>query len=474
MLLFTIGLKLRVHELVRPYIIGPALLHIVVVVPLTTTVIMLVGYFYQPLSFESSMPAWMLAFALSFSSTVFAIKMFEERGENASFYASIAIGVLVIQDVLAVAYLVFLSSERPSIYTALLLLIPLTIKWWRPLLSRFLAVVGHGELQLLFGFLVALGAYELFELMHLKGGLGALLAGALIGAVDNSQSKELYKRLASFKNLFLIGFFLQIGFYGLPSFPMLVVAFALGLLVLIRPLIYFTLFTLFRLRARTAWLSGIGLFTYSEFGLIVASAAVSSGHISREWLVTLAIAIALSFFISTPVNSRAHSFYRRHNDRLKTYQKHPGIDAEIIEQLGDARIVIAGMGRVGKGIYRHLTDEGMNNIIGIEENLQRVKELRDAGYHCVHGDATDRDFWERTALADRDLIFVSLSNHRENKSVVELGQLLSCQTPIAVSSYYDDEKAELEAMGCISFNVYSNVGTGFAEDVLSKLAAVNS
>ena len=46
-----------------------------------------------------------------------------------------------------------------------------------------MSVVGHGELQLLFGFLVALGVYELFELLHLKGGLGALLAGALIGCL---------------------------------------------------------------------------------------------------------------------------------------------------------------------------------------------------------------------------------------------------------------------------------------------------
>jgi len=305
--------------------------------------------------------------------------------------------------------------------------------------------------------------------MHLKGGLGALLAGALIGAVDSNQSKVLYKRLASFKNLLLIGFFLQIGFYGLPSLPMLFVALALGLLILIRPLIYFTAFTFFRLRARTALLSGLGLFTYSEFGLIVASAAVSSGYMSSEWLVTLALAIALSFFISAPFNSRAHALYRKHSERLKTYQKHPGLVEEKIEQLGDAKIVIAGMGRVGKGIYRHLNDEGKTNIIGIEENLQRVKELQAAGYNCVHGDATDRDFWERTALAERDLIFVSLSNHRENKSVVELAQLQSYQNPLAVSSYYEDEKEELEKLGCISFNVYSDVGTGFAEYVLSNL-----
>ena len=469
MLLFTIGLKLRIAELAKPYIFGPAFLHLIVVVPLTAAVISLIGHVYTPLSFNSDVSAWMLAFALSFSSTVFAIKMFEERGESSVFYASIAIGVLVLQDVLAVVYLVLLSSERPSLYAALLLLVPLTFKWWKTFLSRFMALVGHGELQLLFGFLVALGVYELFELLHLKGGLGALLAGALIGASDNKQSKVLYDRLANFKNLFLIGFFLQIGFYGSPSFPMLLVALLLGFLILLRPMVYFTLMTLFRLRARTAWLAGIGLFTYSEFGLIVASAAVTSGHISSEWLVTLALAIAISFFISTPVNSIAHKLYRTHADWFNTYQKPVRLAEEEIELLGDAKIVVLGMGRVGKGVYRYLTDDGVTGVIGVEENLARVSDLRDTGFHCVHGDASDRDFWERTGLASRELIFVSLSNHRENKSVVDLARLSGFDNTLAVSAYYEDEKSELEALGCISVNVYSRAGTGFAEQVLHRL-----
>jgi len=469
MLLFTIGLKLRVTELAKPYIVGSAILHMLIMVPLTTAVIYMAGYFYTPLSFGTLTPVWMLAFALSFSSTVFAIKMFEERGESASLYAAVAVGVLVVQDILAVVYLVFASAERPSPYALTLLMIPLTIKLWKLWLSRFMSLVGHGELQLLFGFLAAIGAYELFEFLNLKGDLGALTVGALMGAADSVQSKALYDRLVSFKNLFLIGFFLQIGFYGIPSPIMLVVALVLGLLLLSRPLIYFSLFTFFRLRARTAWLSGLALFTYSEFGLIVAAAAVSSGQMSTEWLVTLALAIAISFLISTPVNSVAHRLYRRHTERFNRYQKTPGIAEEQIEQLGDANIVVLGMGRVGRGVYTRLIEEGYSKIIGIEVDSTCVGDLRNQGYNCVHGDASDRDFWERTALAERDLIFVSLSNHRENKSVVNFARLQGYKNTLAVSSDYEDERAELEALGCVSFNLYAGVGAGFAEHVLNVL-----
>ena len=189
--------------------------------------------------------------------------------------------------------------------------------------------------------------------------------------------------------------------------------------------------------------------------------------------MTLALAIAFSFFISTPVNSMAHNLYRTHVDWFNTYQKKTRLEEEEIELLGDASIVVLGMGRVGKGVYRYLIDEGMHNVIGVEENLNRIDDLREAGFRCVHGDASDRDFWERTGLTSRDLIFVSLSNHRENKSVVDLARLCGFKNNLAVSSYYEDEKQELEALGCISVNVYSNVGTGFAEHVLSRLNTVS-
>ncbi len=470
MLLFTIGLKLRTSELIKPYIIAPALLHMLMVVPFTAAVLLLFGLLYPPLAFDSVTPAWMLAFALSFSSTVFAIKMFDERGENSSFYASITIGVLVIQDVLAVIYLVLLSGNTPSVYALGLLLLPVLARFWKPMLSRFLAAIGHGELQLLFGFLAALGSYELFELLQLKGGLGALVAGVVIGAADNLRSRELYKRLVSFTNLFLIGFFLQIGFHGFPSISMLLVALLLGSLILFRPVIYFALFTVFRLRARTSWLAGIGLFTYSEFGLIVASVAVSSGHIDNEWLVTLALAIAISFFLSTPVNKMAHKLYRRHAERLDAYEKSPRLTEETIDQLGDASIVVLGMGRVGKGVYNTLNEARPGSVVGVEEDTSRLQQLRENGFHCVHGDATDRDFWERTVLADRGIIFVNLSNHRENLTVVKLARQLGYTQTLAVPALFEDEKKELEDLGCVSFNVFANIGSGFAAHVLNLTA----
>jgi len=117
--------------------------------------------------------ALLVGFALSFSSTVFAVKALEPRGEMGALHGQIAIGILVVQDIAAVVFLALSSAKLPSAWALLLLLLlPL-----RPVLTTLLHRIGRGELQILFGFLLALGGAEVFELVSLKGDLGALALG---------------------------------------------------------------------------------------------------------------------------------------------------------------------------------------------------------------------------------------------------------------------------------------------------------
>ncbi|MDX1267992.1 MAG: cation:proton antiporter, partial [Oceanisphaera sp.] len=191
LLLFTIGLKIQLRELIQPQVWGVASLHMLIVAPLTAALIIAVSYLVPTLALPNHTAALTLAFALTFSSTVFAVKVFEERGESAALYAKIAIGILIIQDIMAVAYLVFSADKLPSVAAIGLLALPLL----RPLLQRLLHMAGHGELLVLFGIALALAASALFREVDLKGGLGALLAGMLLA--NSEKATELYKSLSS-------------------------------------------------------------------------------------------------------------------------------------------------------------------------------------------------------------------------------------------------------------------------------------
>ena len=462
LLLFTIGLKLNLREIAAPQVWAVAGLQIAIAVPLTTLVIVISGLTFPILALQDTGSAWVLALALSFSSTVFAVKVFEERGESASYHAGIAIGILVIQDVLAVVFLVLSSGKLPSPWA---LLLPLLF-FARPLLLWLQRLAGHGELLILFGIAAAISGAAMFEFLGLKGGLGALLLGVALS--NSSQSNELYKSLMDLKDLFLVGFFLQIGYYGLPTEHMLFVAIALALLIFLRPVIYFLLFTAFRLRARTSFLSSSALFNYSEFGLIIAAFSVAQGSLPPEWLTTIALAVSMSFFIATPLNTRIHRLYARYGSFLQKIESDKRIAAEALVDLGDAEIAVLGMGRVGYGAYERMRHIYGDRIVGVEEDYQKVLDHRANEINCVHGDAGDYDFWAHSGLKDKKLVLISLTIHAENLSAVELANEVGFTGTLAVVSRYPDQQEELEALGCIAFNLYGEAGHGFAEHIVDQ------
>jgi len=464
LLLFTIGLKLNLRELIAPQVWGVASLQMLAVIPLTWLLIEGVGLALPALALPSHGAALTLAFALSFSSTVFTTKTLEEKGETVALHAAIAIGILIIQDLFAVGYLVVSSGKFPTVYALALLALPLL----RPVLERLLVWVGHGELLVLFGFVVAVGGAALFEAVNLKGDLGALIIGMLLNS--HRKSTELYKSLISFKDIFLIGFFLQIGYNGLPDSDMLLVALALGVLIFLRPLIYFVLLTAFHLRARTAMLAALSLATYSEFGLIVAQLAADQGVMDNAWVTAIALALSLSFFVATPLNNRTTELYNRFAPALQRFERRRGRDEDELVAPGAAEIVIVGAGRVGTGAYRFMSSRYPGNVLCVDENADKAGQLAAEGVYCVHGDGNDRDFWARANLADRRLILVSLTNHKENMEVVKLLQSLDYAGSLAVVSRYPDEEREIRDLGCVTFNLYAEAGHGFAEHVLSQVA----
>ena len=129
LLLFTIGLKLDVRSLLRPVIWAGTTLHMLAVIVIFGT-----GLYWLSLTGLAIFAevdfriALLIGFALSFSSTVFAVKVLEEKGEYTSRYGQLAIGVLIMQDIFAVLFLAVSAGKIPSPWAfALLGLIPLRL-----------------------------------------------------------------------------------------------------------------------------------------------------------------------------------------------------------------------------------------------------------------------------------------------------------------------------------------------------------
>lgn len=463
LLLFSIGLKLNIRELAAPQVWGIAAAHMGISVALVAGILFILAPWVAVLNGMDPVIILTVAFALSFSSTVFAVKIFEERGETVALHARLAIGILIMQDFAAVIYLSAVKGE-PPLWSALLLwlLVPA-----RPYFLKLMRSSGHGELLILFGFAMAFGGYALFELFNLKGDLGALAMGVLLSG--SSKTNELAKNLLNLKDLFLIGFFLSIGLNGLPQPDMIMVAVVLALLAITKPLLFFWLMVAMRLRARTSMLSSLALYNYSEFGLIVGMLAVKAGMLTPEWLTTIALALSISFAIAVPVNARAHWIYNRFGKFLCRFERSGRLPEEAPVDIGEASVVILGMGRVGSGAYEYLRETRGDTVVGVEENQNKIPLLESRGYNVVSGDATDQDFWHQLKLNQIDLVMISLTNHTENLEVCELLEDVGFKGTIAAVARYPDELRELKQRGYIAFNLYAEAGHGFAEHVVENM-----
>ncbi|WP_369857150.1 cation:proton antiporter [Candidatus Thalassolituus haligoni] len=460
LMLFTIGLKLNIKALLKTEVWATSVLHTGVWTVLLVGIMTLLGWLgishYLDISWQTQL---LIGFALSFSSTVCVIKMLEESSELKARHGKIAVGILVIQDIVAVIFLVASTGKVPSIMAFGLLGLWLL----KPLLHRLVSRVGHDELLPLLGFFLALGGAELFTLVHMKGDLGALLMGMLLAS--HGKSAEIYKALMGFKDLFLIGFFLSIGFTALPTLDMAVPVLLLTLLLLLKFGLFFVLMLKFRVSGRASYLSALALTNFSEFGLIVANLSVAKGWLSNDWLVIIAVAMSLSFVISAAVYRRAHHIYALRKQQINRYERsgaHPTYETPV-----QAEVLILGMGRVGKGAYKALEPEYGHRVCGVESDPERVAYLKDRGLNVVAGDADDMEFWEciGTARGDIRLVMMALPSHLEMRSTLEMLRLSGYQGKIAAVARYDDERQELLNLGVdVVFNYYSEVGAGFAAE----------
>jgi len=427
LLLFGIGLKLKIGFLARPEVWGAATLEVAVFTALVAGAMLAVGLVGFPMVLDIDMgQAALLGFAFSFSSTVFAVKILEETNESGSLAGRVAVGVLIVQDMFAVAFLAFVGGELPTM-------------WALPMI------------------------------LGLKPELGALAAGIVVSS--HPRAGEMADRLLDFKDLFLVGFFLSIGLGGTPPLGSYAVVALMLALIPLKGALFLLLFTRFRMRTRTALHSSLTLSTYSEFGLIVATAGEANGYLDQVWVSAIAVAVASSFVLAAAANTARYRMYGVLSDHLARLERHPPLPDDAIVDCGSASVIIFGMGRVGAGAYDEITARRGAVAVGVDRSGEVIKSQAGHGRNVVRGDALDRDFWERLRFReDLELILVAMDNHPSNLLCVERAKEFLPEVRIAAIARYPDQVLELRYAGVdVARNLYEEAGQGLADDAVATI-----
>ncbi len=383
LLLFSVGLKLKARTLLRREVLTVGGLHLLLMAIVSALV-----FFWLNQHITGGL---VLGISLAFSSTVFAIKALEDNGELSSLHGRDVLSILILQDVVAIGLLAWTEGKQATPWALSILALPLL----RPLAHRLLSACRSSELKLLLGVSMAISGGVIAEKLGLTADIGALLTGAMLA--HHSKTEELSERLWSLKELFLVAFFLQIGLSELPNQQQIYQALTLLALLPVQGLMFFALYLISGLRARTAFISSLALMTYSEFALITTRAITDAQLLPQEWNSIISLAVAGSLAIAAPLNRFSQQLFLWLEPVLTRLEKKSGHPDRLPLSFGAAEWLIIGMGRTGAAAYQTLIRQEQR-VVGLDADPTVIETQLALGRRVVYADVGDSELWGKLPL----------------------------------------------------------------------------
>lgn len=398
LLMFTLGLEISLAQLREVGKLG--LWGGFIQVTATFGLGLLVGVILFQWPFSQ---AALFGLIISLSSTAVCLKILMERGELTSVQGRIMMALLIFQDISVVAMVLILpllGGVAGNVPLALalavgkvVLFIGMTIvagRWVLPWLMGRVGGVRARELFLLTVLVLCLGAAIGTQIFGLSIVFGAFLVGLVL-----RETRFVHQALAEItplRDIFATLFFVSLGMLLDPFFLVenwAWVAIIVGVIIILKLLVIFSLVRLFGRSTRIAFLTGAGLFQIGEFSFILAQGGINNGIISGHFYSVI-LASAIITMLLTPVSinlaSRLFSKIARTGDgkRMVAREALPvSVSRETIN-----RVVVAGYGRVGQNIAQGLQDAGIPYLV-IDIDPERVSEARSSGRPRIYGDATN-------------------------------------------------------------------------------------
>ena len=401
-LLFLVGLKLDVG-LIRS--LGTVSLISGAVQVTATTAI---GYLIAMAAGLGSLESLYVGIGLAFSSTIIVVKMLSDKREIDALHGQLALGFLIVQDLVVVLAMITLSalgvgtgeegSAGDAVWVllagfALLAFVIVFVRFIAEPLTDYMARVP----ELLICFAIALAA--IFAAVSDIAGLGKEIGGLMAGvALASTRYREaIGSRLAPLRDFLLLFFFVSLGaeidLRGLGA--SILPALALSAFVLIgKPIIVMSVARFMGFRKRTGFQAGVALAQISEFSLILAGLGLSLGHLSNDTLGLITLVGLITIAVSSYMISFSGALYTRLEPLLGIFERanpRREIDAEGKAAAEAHDVVLLGLGRYGTAIGLRLMRRDVK-VLGVDFNPAAVRRSRAHGMDVEYGDASDPEF----------------------------------------------------------------------------------
>jgi len=351
-----------------------------------------------------------VAVALTFSSTIIIVKLLSDKREIDALHGQIALGFLIVQDLVVVLAMIVLSAigigapghggaEGGSVVMVLasgLALVAAVVLFVRyaadPLTER---LARAPELLVIFAIALAAMFAAIGDVVGLGKEVGGLMAGVALASTPYRET--IAARLAPLRDFLLLFFFIALGatldLSLLGAHATGAIVFSLFVLIG-NPLIVLAIMGAMGYRKRTGFLAGLTVAQISEFSLIFVAMGVSLGHVTEDALGLVTMVGLVTIAASTYMITYSHQLYAVFEPLLGIFERR-GTPREPIEagahNASSYRVIIFGLGRFGTAIGLRLKKRGIR-VLGVDFNPQAVRRWRDLGLEADFGDASDPEF----------------------------------------------------------------------------------
>lgn len=210
--------------------------------------------------------------------------------------------------------------------------------------------------------------------------------------------------------------------------------------------LFFLLFLLSGLRARTAFVCSLALMTYSEFALITTDAMVGAKLLAPEWKSIISLAVASSLAIAAPLNRFSHQIFSLIEPYLSRFERKSTQTDRLPDTLGMAEWLVFGMGRTGLAAYITLHEQD-KRVVGFDSDPIVLEKMRQKKLRVVYADAEDCELWSRLPLERLKGIILTMPEFEVRCKTAQAIRNKGFNGQIGTLCYHSHEKVTLETLG---------------------------
>ena len=449
-LLFLVGLKLDFHMIRSTGKV--ALIAGLSQVAFTAAV----GFGLAVLFGFETTTALYIAVALTFSSTIIIIKLIGDKRELDTLYGRIAVGILIVQDILVVAAMVVIvtigTPGEGSVVTDLVVTLASSAVFLgvaafasRFVLEKVLDWISKSpELTLLFGVAWAIVLAAISTLIGLSMEIGAFVAG--VSLASTAYRESLGARMVSLRDVMLLFFFIELGasLTFADALGQLWPAIVLSVFVLVgKPLIVFTIMGWMGYRSITSFRTGVALAQISEFSLILIALGFSLGQVDSAVLSLVTLVAVFTITVSSYFILYTDKLYSMMQGFMHLFErgKAEAVDEESQSLSFDA--IVVGSGRFGTEVISGLISSG-SSVLAVDLDPDALARAREIGAETLFGDVGDPDFAKMLPMHQSDTLICTAPDRSTNTLLLGSIKSLGYEGKIYLTAL-DNQTAEMFA-----------------------------